>query len=313
MTATTSTALSRRTFVTGALALTSMPSFAQELPANPDVVVVGAGSAGLAAARTLIGQGKSVVVIEAANRIGGRAWTESETFGVPFDHGCSWITAADNPYTELAKKWQFELLDHSNPGEALFVGDRRANASDRKKYDQSWSAIQAALNKAGKEGLDVPASTVVPDGLEFSGVSQSWVGAMDWGGRLQEPFDTGQLEFGRRKSKFDGQARPWRACGAARNRPSGPIEHAGNPHQLERQWGCGRNPRRHDPGQSLHRHGLHRRPWRRGDQVRSGAARVEDAGHRQSSHGPSGQGYVAVRRRAVRLHVQQLADILGAE
>jgi len=175
------TAVSRRTFLTGALALSAVPSLAQELPTNPDVVVVGAGSAGLAAARTLIEQGKSVVVIEAANRIGGRARTESETFGVPFDHGCSWITAAGNPYAELAEKWQFELLDHSNPGEALFVGDRRANTSDRKKYDQSWSAIQGALNKAGQEGLDVPASTIVPEGLEFSGVSQSWIGAMDWG------------------------------------------------------------------------------------------------------------------------------------
>ena len=65
---------------------------------NVDVVVVGAGAAGLGAARTLIEAGKSVVVFEAMNRIGGRAHTESDTFGVPFDRGCAWLHAADrNP------------------------------------------------------------------------------------------------------------------------------------------------------------------------------------------------------------------------
>lgn len=182
MLATTPQAVTRRTFLTGALAMSALPVWARTLPTNPDVIVVGAGSAGLSAARTLIGEGKTVVVIEAANRIGGRAWTESDTFGVPFDHGCSWITAANvNPYMDLARKWRFELLDHSNPGEAFFVGNRRANGSERKKYDRSWSTIQGALSKAGREGLDVAASTVIPRDLEYSGISQSWIGPMDWG------------------------------------------------------------------------------------------------------------------------------------
>ncbi len=162
--------------------MSALPVWAQTLPTNPDVVVIGAGSAGLSAARTLIAAGKTVVVIEAANRIGGRAWTESDTFGVPFDHGCSWITAAvNNPYMDLARQWQFELRDHSNAAEVFFVGDRRANGSERKKYDRSWSTIQRAVSKAGRDGLDVAASTVIPKDLEYSGISQSWIGPMDWG------------------------------------------------------------------------------------------------------------------------------------
>ncbi len=178
----TSRALARRSVLSGALAMSALPVWAQALPTNPDVVVIGAGSAGLSAARALIGEGKTVVVIEAANRIGGRAWTESETFGVPFDQGCSWITAAnDNPYLELARQWQFELLDHSSPGEAFFVGDRRASGSENEKFDNSWSAIQGALSKAGRDGLDVAASTVIPKDLAYSAISQSWIGPMAWG------------------------------------------------------------------------------------------------------------------------------------
>ena len=52
-----------------------------------DVVIVGAGSAGLAAAKVLRAQGRTFKVLEAMDRIGGRAFTSSEHFGVPFDIG----------------------------------------------------------------------------------------------------------------------------------------------------------------------------------------------------------------------------------
>ena len=61
-----SRSFSRRTFVSGLLAGAAMPLWAQNIPANPDVVVIGAGSAGLAAARTLIVAGKSVAVLLSA-------------------------------------------------------------------------------------------------------------------------------------------------------------------------------------------------------------------------------------------------------
>ena len=63
-----------------------------------DIAVIGAGAAGLAATRTLIERGLSAICIEARERIGGRAWTDSETFGVPFDRGCAWLHSGDiNP------------------------------------------------------------------------------------------------------------------------------------------------------------------------------------------------------------------------
>ena len=148
---------------------------------NPDVVIVGAGSAGLAAAHTLLNQGLTVTVLEAADRIGGRAWTESGTFGVPFDHGCSWITSASiNPYKPLAKMYGFELLDHGHAGEALFANGHKADASQWAQYGRSWDAVQASLREAGAKGLDVAASTLMPS-MPFVGTSQTWIGPMDMG------------------------------------------------------------------------------------------------------------------------------------
>lgn len=171
----------RRSVLTGLLATSALPAWAQSLPSDPDVVIIGAGSAGLSAARRLIAEGKSVVVVEGAGRIGGRAYTESETFGVPFDHGCSWVMGPkDLPYLAMARDWGFTLLDHDSAGEALYVGNRRASGADHKKYDRAWVKIDEALNRAGREGRDVAASSVVPPGLDFAGCVQTWMGPMDW-------------------------------------------------------------------------------------------------------------------------------------
>ncbi|MEM7172921.1 MAG: NAD(P)/FAD-dependent oxidoreductase [Pseudomonadota bacterium] len=173
--------LSRRTALSGLLTTVALPLWAQSLPSDPDVIIIGAGSAGLSAARTLIGAGKSVVVLEGADRIGGRAYTESTTFGVPFDHGCSWVTGpADLAYVKMAREWGYDLHNHRNAGEALYVGDRLANQSERGEYNTAWTRINAALTEAGRRGDDVAAAEVVPTDLAFASIPRTWTGPMDW-------------------------------------------------------------------------------------------------------------------------------------
>ena len=144
-------------------------------------MVIGAGAAGLAAARTLIANGLSTVVVEGADRIGGRAFTESATFGVPYDHGCSWAMGpADLPFFAMAREWGFTLLDHSSAGEAFYVGDRRASGAESRAYDTAWGAITGALNAAGRAGKDISAASAVPEGLTYAGLAQTWMGPMDF-------------------------------------------------------------------------------------------------------------------------------------
>ncbi len=79
-----------------------------------DVIVIGAGAAGIAAGRTLTAAGLSIRVLEANQRIGGRAWTIHRE-GLPIDLGCGWLHSADrNPWTVLAEPLGF-AVDRSAP------------------------------------------------------------------------------------------------------------------------------------------------------------------------------------------------------
>ena len=177
-----SSSLTRRALLGGIATFAAIPARAQTLPQSPDVVIVGAGIAGLTAAKTLMAAGKSVAVVEAAGRIGGRAYTESQTFGVPFDHGCSWINAGDiNPFKWIAKQNGFTLHNHSSAGSSYYVGSERANAEQRQAYNNGWGAVEKALTEAGQAGLDVAASSVIPADDPNTGLPQTWTGPMDWG------------------------------------------------------------------------------------------------------------------------------------
>ena len=77
-----------------------------------DVIIIGAGSAGLSAAKELTKQGISFVVVEASHRIGGRAYSEEIAPDVWFDLGCAYMVAGpdaknqideSNPFIDFAK------------------------------------------------------------------------------------------------------------------------------------------------------------------------------------------------------------------
>jgi monoamine oxidase len=148
------------------------PTLSSALPTNPDVVVIGAGSAGLAAARALIDAGRSVAVVEAADRIGGRAFTESATFGAPYDHGCAWLQGPRHlPHVALARELGFTLVDHSEAAEAFFINGERARGEAKRLQESATDAIFDAIWGAG----DVAVSSRIPPGLPYAAEAQAWL------------------------------------------------------------------------------------------------------------------------------------------
>src|SRR6516165_232493 len=108
--------MTRRGFLSASAALAAAPlvgrrSFGAALPREADIVVVGAGAAGIAAARRIVAANRKVIVVEAASQIGGRCITDSSTFEVPFDRGARWMHNPDtNPIIKLARFAGLEVV-----------------------------------------------------------------------------------------------------------------------------------------------------------------------------------------------------------
>ena len=80
-----------------------------------ETVIVGGGTAGIAAARRLKNAGVKCLIVEARPRLGGRAWTVTDASGFPIDLGCGWLHSADrNPWVAVAEE-QRKTIDKTPP------------------------------------------------------------------------------------------------------------------------------------------------------------------------------------------------------
>jgi len=134
---------------------------------GPDVCVVGAGAAGLTAARELTAAGLSVRVLEARGRVGGRAWTDVETLGIPIDRGCAWLHCAEgNPWTAYARGHGFTVVERS-PDWQRRIGREPLSPERRARWDADYERAEQAIEAAARAGRDVAVSEVLPADLEL--------------------------------------------------------------------------------------------------------------------------------------------------
>jgi monoamine oxidase len=144
-----------------------------------DVVIVGAGCAGLAAAKRLRSEGISFVVLEAMDRIGGRAWTTSDDFGLPFDIGCAWLHAADrNPFFPEAQAAGWTLYHHDMGLDHLWFGKRPATAEEMARVAAADAALNACLE--AHDGVDDRLSSLIAD-CHCLRANSTFAGPMDFG------------------------------------------------------------------------------------------------------------------------------------
>ncbi|WP_298954750.1 FAD-dependent oxidoreductase [uncultured Methylobacterium sp.] len=146
------------------LAPSLVPALAP-VPAAPDVVVVGAGAAGLAAARRLLARGLSVAVLEARDRVGGRTVT-TMLRGHPVDLGAHWLHAGPiNPLVALGLA-RGEPLRRAAQESHLRIGRRPARPAESAAFARAWAVADRAIGDGARlGGPDRPAASALPPGL----------------------------------------------------------------------------------------------------------------------------------------------------
>jgi monoamine oxidase len=126
-------------------------------PSSVDVAVIGAGAAGVAAVRGLAGTGVSVVVLEASDRIGGRAHTIVRD-GHALDLGCGWLHSADeNPLARLAEAGDFTVDRTRSPWESQAFNHEMSPA-EQAGFAAAWAAFEDRVVEAAARGEEGPAS-----------------------------------------------------------------------------------------------------------------------------------------------------------
>jgi monoamine oxidase len=135
------------------------------LPSEVDVAVIGAGAAGIGAARRLGEAGSvSVLVLEARNRVGGRVHTIAPA-GFPCDRGAEWLHSADrNPLSPIAQRLGFSV--HRRPPEWI---SRLRRSGESLEAEADWIATREAQFRARRKAAAEPADRPLSDLLSPGG------------------------------------------------------------------------------------------------------------------------------------------------
>ena len=151
-----------------------------------DVVIVGAGAAGIGAAKTLRRLGKSFVVLEASHRIGGRAYTEEVRPGMPFDLGCHWMHSASlNPFVKIADDLGISYSKAGFP-RAGYENGRWHTAEEIAEWEAFFDAQFATAAKFAGNGEDAAL-------VDVTERDSRWTPGFDYILSLHSSFDVDEI------------------------------------------------------------------------------------------------------------------------
>lgn len=182
--------ITRRGFLVASAGFAALPvlrATAAPLPREADIVVIGAGAAGIAAARRIMATGRKVVVLEAASQVGGRCVTDSTTFDTPFERGARWMYNPDtNPMIRLARSVGLDVLPAPS-GQKMRIGRRNARAGETEQFLAALVRANRAIDEAARAKLDTSCASVLPKDLgDWAGAAEFMLGASFAGKDLKE-------------------------------------------------------------------------------------------------------------------------------
>ncbi len=126
-----------------------------------EVVVIGGGAAGIAAAKRLHRASIRCLLVEARPRLGGRAWTVHDESGHALDLGCGWLHSADrNPWAAVAKE-EGAAIDKTPPPWMNRPLERSFPRAEHADFREAFGEFYERLHQAARRGGDAPASTLL--------------------------------------------------------------------------------------------------------------------------------------------------------
>jgi monoamine oxidase len=181
----------RRGFLSASAALAVLAgrgsrAWAAPLPREADIVVIGAGAAGIAAARRIQAANRKVIVLEADARPGGRCWTDNTSFDVPFDRGARWLHNPEtNPMVKLARNAGLDMST-APLGQRIRIGERNARPGETEEFLAALVRANRAIDEASRKA-DIACASVLPKEIgDWAGTADFVLGANATGKDLRD-------------------------------------------------------------------------------------------------------------------------------
>lgn len=147
----------------------TLPGTTTEVAEQAEVIVVGAGASGLAAARDLADAGVDVVVLEGRDRIGGRVHTDRTTFPIPVELCAQWLGGASkaNPLVQVVRDSgvQTRVADY----DSVTMYDRTGAPLSNPVVNQAWGNMGSMISTLFDYKATLTEDISLLDGLEANG------------------------------------------------------------------------------------------------------------------------------------------------
>ena len=139
-----------------------------------DVIIVGAGVAGIGAALECVAQGISCQIMEAADRVGGRAYTATAGLDRPWDIGCHWMhSASENQLVAYADRLGATYSKSSGwESSMLWANGKIAEPADVTAAEEATEVAFEAVYNAGLASRDVAIADVLPKASSWARVAR---------------------------------------------------------------------------------------------------------------------------------------------
>jgi monoamine oxidase len=159
-----------------------------------DVIVIGAGLSGLTTAKDLIRNGRHVLVLEATDRIGGRAVTDT-SFDVPIDLGAAWLHDADyNPLTAAADWAGFHRAPSRLDG-PVFIGGHRLSDPEKKTFEEELTGTEHRMEAASRADRDEAVAAFLPSQPELRALIGGNIGPLESGAEATQTSSADAAAF----------------------------------------------------------------------------------------------------------------------
>ncbi len=148
------------------------------MKSNCQLLIIGAGAAGIGAAHAARRAGLDYLVVEASHRVGGRGLTEELAPGIPWDLGCHWLHSGGiNPLAPVADELGIHY-DKELPSRGFYMNNKRLPETRVAEYDKFCLDIWNKVKESEANGEDIALSELIDLNSEWAPYYTYWESLM---------------------------------------------------------------------------------------------------------------------------------------